>query len=139
MIELSRDRCLQRLAEHHFGRVVVTGSGADRRPVVRPVNYAYEPNSHSIAFRCAEGSKFYELARNREACFEIDEADEDHQTGWSVIIYGMTEVVGAPAEIRRLDALGLDSWAATQSYRWIRIRARTVTGRELQPAAGAPG
>jgi uncharacterized protein len=129
--ELTREQCLQHVADHHFGRVVVRSTGTDNPPVVRPVNYAYERDSNSVAFRCAEGSKFYALVHSTQACFEIDDADQSRRSGWSVIICGVTEPVVAPMELRRLEELALDSWAATPDPHWIRIRARTVSGRQV--------
>lgn len=131
LTELTREKCLQLVSEHHFGRVAVRSTGSDNPPVIRPVNYAYERDTNSVAFRCAEGSKFYALAHSTQACFEIDDADESRRSGWSVIICGMTESVVAPMELRRLEKLALDSWAATREAHWIRIRARTVSGRQV--------
>lgn len=132
MSELDRQQCLTLLASERFGRLAVSG-GRDV-PVIRPVNYVFDDSSQSVAFRTAEGSKFHFLARNTQAAFEVDDIDASTRSGWSVIIVGVTEEVTAPADIRRLDALGLETWAPGEKSHWVRIRARTVSGRRIIPA-----
>jgi hypothetical protein len=48
-----------------------------------------------------------------------------------VIVNGVTEEVTRPEELRRLEAAGLHTWAPGARPRWIRIRARTVSGRRI--------
>jgi nitroimidazol reductase NimA-like FMN-containing flavoprotein (pyridoxamine 5'-phosphate oxidase superfamily) len=137
MVELSRDESLRLLASHRFGRLAVgTGTGA---PLVRPVNYRFDESSQSVVFRTAPGSKFHALVHSAQAVFEIDGVDERSQTGWSVVVHGMTDEVSNWSDIRRLDALGLDCWAPGRKPRWFRIRAWTVSGRRivLTPDAGS--
>jgi uncharacterized protein len=50
-----------------------------------------------------------------------------------VIIVGVTEEVTHPTELRRIESLGLDSWAPGHHDHWIRIRANTVSGRRIAP------
>jgi uncharacterized protein len=125
--DLSRDECLRLLAAHNFGRLAVTMD----TPVIRPVNYAFDERSQSVVFRSAAGSKFHALLLQGNAAFEIDGIDAGARTGWSVIIVGMTEEITNPTEIRRLDRLGLEHWAPGPKPHWMRIRAWTVTGRQI--------
>src|SRR6185312_11251762 len=104
---LSRDECLRRLADHHFGRLAV----AMDTPVIRPVNYAFDEPSQSVVFRTAAGSKFHALLLQANAAFEIDGIDLGARTGWSVIMVGMSEEITNPTEIRRLNRLGLAHFA----------------------------
>jgi uncharacterized protein len=127
---LSRDECLQLLAANSFGRLAVTME----TPVIRPVNYAFDERSQSVVFRTAAGSKFHALLLQANAAFEIDGVDADARTGWSVIIIGMAEEITNPSEIRRLERLGLDHWAPGAKPYWMRIRAWTVTGRQIVAA-----
>ena len=124
---LSREECLRLLAEHNFGRLAVTME----TPVIRPVNYIFDERSQSVLFRSAAGSKFHALLLQANAAFEIDGIDSGSRTGWSVIIVGMAEEITNPSEIRRLDRLGLEHWAPGPKPHWVRIRAWTVTGREI--------
>jgi nitroimidazol reductase NimA-like FMN-containing flavoprotein (pyridoxamine 5'-phosphate oxidase superfamily) len=127
---LSRDECLQLLAANNFGRLAVTME----TPVIRPVNYAFDERSQSVVFRTAAGSKFHALLLQANAAFEIDGIDADARTGWSVIITGVAQEITNPSEIRRLDRLGLDHWAPGAKPYWMRIRAWTVTGRQIVAA-----
>ncbi len=133
--ELSRSECLELLAQSVIGRVVVS-IGAGDRPVIRPVSYAFDDVSQSVVFRSVEGSKLYALLHSVRACFEVDAIDPVSRSGWSVIIEGVTELVTQPVEVRRLEGLSLESWITEGADRWIRIRARTVSGRRIAPAPG---
>jgi uncharacterized protein len=137
-LDLSRAECLQLLAAHRFGRLAVALT--DGAPVIRPVNYVFDNSSQSVVFRTSHGSKLHAVLQVREAAFEIDGVDEDSRTGWSVIVHGAAEEVTNQAEVRRLGTLGVIPWAAGRKGHWVRIRARTVTGRRIgyaPPAAGA--
>jgi uncharacterized protein len=133
MLVLSREECLALLASHHFGRLAV----AIDSPVIRPVNYVFDERSQSVTFRTADGSKFHAMLINGNAAFEIDGIDPGSRTGWSVIIVGMTEDVTSPSEVRRLDHLGLETWAPGRKAHWMRIRAGTVSGRRIALSPGA--
>ena len=130
MRELAREECLCLLAAHHFGRMAVSmGTGP---PLIRPVNYLFDERSQSVVFRTAPGSKFHALIHSADAVFEIDGIDERMQMGWSVIIRGVVEEVTNPSELRRLDALGFESWAPGPKPHWFRIAAWTVSGRRIE-------
>lgn len=131
-IELSRAECLELLDAGSFGRVVVT-VGADHRPLIRPVNYVFDRASQAVTFRTAEGTKLHALVRSSSACFEIDAVDFEMRGGWSVIVYGVTELIVDPSEIRHLERSALDSFAPGPGAQWIRVRASTVTGRRILP------
>jgi uncharacterized protein len=130
MLELSRDECLALLGAGGFGRLAVAGGGP--APVIRPVNYVFDRTTQSVVFRTAPGSKFHSLVRASHAAFEVDSVDVIARTGWSVIIVGVTEEVVVPTEVRRLGELGLDPWGPGDKHHWVRIRARTVSGRRIE-------
>jgi uncharacterized protein len=135
MLELSREECLRLLASHSFGRLAVKmGEGP---PVIRTVNYVFDEPSQSVVFRTAHGSKFHALLRSAHAAFEIDGLDEASRTGWSVIIHGVTDEITNPNEVRRLDSLGLETWAPGRKAHWVHIRAWTVSGRRIVLAGDA--
>lgn len=133
--DLRRDECLRLLGAATIGRVVVVRRAEDT-PVIRPVNYAFDIASQSVVFRCLPGTKFASLVRAARASFEIDDIDADRRSGWSVIVAGMTEVVTHPVEVRRLEAIGLDSWITGENAQWVRIRARVISGRRLGATVG---
>lgn len=140
LLELTRQECLELLAAGGFGRLAVNGGGP--APILRPVNYVFEPHSQSVVINTTEGSKLHSLLRETHATFEVDAVDPTTRTGWSVIIVGVTEALRKPAEIRRLEALELHSWAPGDKPHWVRIRAWTVSGRRLvdlpEPPASSP-
>jgi nitroimidazol reductase NimA-like FMN-containing flavoprotein (pyridoxamine 5'-phosphate oxidase superfamily) len=127
---LSRVDCLRLLADNGFGRVVLAAASG-HTPIIRPVNYRFDERSQSVVFRTGRGSKFHALTNSSHACFEIDAFDPRAGVAWSVIIAGMTEEVTGAGEISRLDGLGLEQWARGERPHWIRIHARTVSGRQI--------
>lgn len=135
LLEISRRECLELLGSARFGRLAVSGSGP--APVVRPVNYVFDPHSQSVVINTAEGSKLHFLLRETHATFEVDAIDPTTRTGWSVIIEGVTEALTKPEEVRRLAALEPDSWAPGVKSHWVRIRAWTVSGRRLTQVSNA--
>jgi nitroimidazol reductase NimA-like FMN-containing flavoprotein (pyridoxamine 5'-phosphate oxidase superfamily) len=132
LVELTRAECLSLLAATGFGRVAAI-AGRDR-PMIRPVNYAFDGPSQSVVFRTNDGTKFHAIVRSTRASFEIDRIDAKTRTGWSVIITGVTEEVTRPSEIARLERLGLDPWAPGSRPHWIRLAARIVSGRRIVSA-----
>jgi nitroimidazol reductase NimA-like FMN-containing flavoprotein (pyridoxamine 5'-phosphate oxidase superfamily) len=130
LTELDRPACLERLADGSFGRVVAALPNGT--PVIRPVNYVFDPGSQSVLIRTHPGSKLYALLHCERATFEIDAAGADTRTGWSVIVNGVVEEITEPGELRRIETLGAETWAPGSAMRWIRIRAFSVTGRQLE-------
>ena len=130
---LNRQECLELLGVSRFGRLAVSIPG--KPPVIRPVHYVFDQPSQSVVIRSIRGSKLGALLRHQQAAFEIDGIDETGTTGWSVIITGGTEEITGRAEIERLLASGLESWAPGDSHTLVRIRAFTVTGRRVTRAS----
>jgi uncharacterized protein len=129
MLDLPRAECLRLLAAHRFGRLAV--ALAEGAPLIRPVNYIFDEPSQSVVFRTSSGSKLHALLQVGEAAFEIDGVDEGSRTGWSVVLHGVAEQVSNQTDVRRLDSLGIAPWAPGNKRHWVRIRARTVTGRRI--------
>lgn len=136
LLELPREESLRLLAAHGIGRVVVATSAG--RPVIRPVNYVFDPVTQSVVFRTSPGSKLYALRHRRHASFEIDGVDEGPRAAWSVIVSGVTSEITDARELRRLAGLGLSSWAPGPMPHVVRIRAWTVSGRRVQPQLPPP-
>jgi nitroimidazol reductase NimA-like FMN-containing flavoprotein (pyridoxamine 5'-phosphate oxidase superfamily) len=139
MLELDRAECLRLLAAGTVGRIAVNAPHRPQ-PVIRPVNYVFDEPSQSVLIRSGFGSKLFALLCAVGAAFEIDGIDPVGRVGWSVIIQGITEEITNPAELQRIEALGLEPWAPGHKDHWIRIRARTVSGRRIVAGADrAPG
>ncbi len=134
--ELTREECLRLLASQHLGRLVVSTTGGP--PVIRPVNYVFDTRSQSIVFRSAPGLKLQALRHAFDAAFEVDGIDARTQTGWSVIVRGVTDEITDQAEVRRLGNLGFEPWAPGSKPHWVRIRAWTVSGRQILARPATP-
>jgi len=65
--------------------------------------------------------------------FEVDGFDEDQRAGWSVVARGKATTVEEPAQLARLEALGVSPWAdlAERSH-WVRIRPHLMTGNSRE-------
>ncbi|HET9720977.1 MAG TPA: pyridoxamine 5'-phosphate oxidase family protein [Solirubrobacteraceae bacterium] len=129
IFELTRRESLDLLATCHVGRLAVHGGGV--APIVRPLNYVFDPRAQAVVFRTAHGTKMHSLLHETHATFEVDEFDPDTQTGWSVLITGVTEPLVRRDDIRRAEALGLEPWVTGERTNWVRIRAWTVSGRRV--------
>jgi uncharacterized protein len=130
---LTRPECLALLAANDFGRVVISG-GVGQVPLIRPVGYRFDEGSQSIVFRTLEGSKFHMLGHGARACFEVDAVDPEAESGWSVIVIGTVERITRAAEVERAARRDLRTWPDGTGVHWMRIRARTVSGRRLAPS-----
>jgi nitroimidazol reductase NimA-like FMN-containing flavoprotein (pyridoxamine 5'-phosphate oxidase superfamily) len=107
----------------------VAGSGV--APVIRPVNCRFDERSQSVVFRASDGSKLAALLGSAQAAFEIDEIDSSARRGWSVVVTGVTEEITDAGELKRLGTIGIESWPEDSAGHWIRIRARSVSGRTI--------
>jgi nitroimidazol reductase NimA-like FMN-containing flavoprotein (pyridoxamine 5'-phosphate oxidase superfamily) len=130
MLDLDRPECLRLLAATGVGRIAVSVTEWDD-PVIRPVNYVFDTSSQSVLICTAPGSKLHAILRSARAAFEIDGIDPAGHVGWSVIIVGVSEEITNPAELRRVESLGLEPWPPGHKGHWIRIRANTVSGRRI--------
>ena len=129
LVALDREECIRLLASQSLGRLAVNAPGW--APVIRPVNYAFDPSSQSVVFRSARGSKLTALALSAQAAFEVDDFNPSGRAGWSVIVIGRAEEVTEPVEAARLEQLGLCSLAPGAEPHWIRIRTSVVSGRRI--------
>ena len=123
---LDRDRCLELLAEACVGRIAVVVNGV---PEITPVNYALLDGD--VVFRSGAGTKLHAALLSQPVSFEVDRIDEEHRTGWSVLISGNSSVVEDPDEIARAEALDIDTWAPGTRDDFVRVRADLVLGREI--------
>lgn len=124
---LSHEECLRRLNSARVGRVAFVENG---EPIILPVNHVVD--GESVVFRTALGAKLAAAEDGVPAAFEVDAYDVDRWAGWSVVIRGVASVVEDPAEVARLATLGVSPWAnLVERKNWVRIRAYSLTGREI--------
>jgi uncharacterized protein len=82
---LSREECLHLLASRAIGRYAFVESA--RALDVVPVNYVTRPDG-SVLFRSGPGPKLSAADRHDVVAFQVDDIDEPHHTGWSVLVVG---------------------------------------------------
>ncbi len=124
---LSNQECLLRLRAAPLGRIAFM-SGGD--PVILPVNHGMDGDT--IVFRTNPGSKLFAADNELSVSFEIDGSDPDQRSGWSVVVSGVATRVEDPADIARLNLLGIEPWAnVVERMYWVRIRTYMLTGRQV--------
>ena len=124
---LPSDVCWGLLAEMPVGRVAFVHAG---EPVILTVNFGVD--GQSVVFRTASGSKLDNAIMERPTAFEADAWDADKQRGWSVLVRGISTEVLDPAEVARLEALGVTPWAqAVPRDTWVRLIPTEITGRRI--------
>jgi nitroimidazol reductase NimA-like FMN-containing flavoprotein (pyridoxamine 5'-phosphate oxidase superfamily) len=125
---IGSEECDALLGSQRVGRVGVCGA----RPGVFPVLYGLLDGD--VVFRTAPGEKLIAAALEREVVFEIDSFSIPERTGWSVNVLGVAAEIVHPAELGRAQALDLPAWAGDARDRYVRIRAREVSGRRIVPS-----
>jgi uncharacterized protein len=123
--ELPVEACLELLERSYLGRI---GFVRDGVPQVFPVNYRLHEGA--IVFRTDRGG-FLDAVHLTHVAFEVDDADLETHTGWSVIVQGKAEEVWEPDELDRMRELPLRPWAPGDRDHYVRILPRTITGRRL--------
>jgi nitroimidazol reductase NimA-like FMN-containing flavoprotein (pyridoxamine 5'-phosphate oxidase superfamily) len=131
MEHLSVARCWELLASTPVGRIGVL---YDSAPEIYPVNHAVV--DQTVVFRTDVGSKLSALDRSPAVCYQIDGIDAEHLTGWSVLVKGRASVVREGAEVRYLEAQGLQHWSLGHKAHWVRIVPAEVTGRQIWSRPG---
>jgi hypothetical protein len=96
---------------------------------VELVNFALDRGE--IVIRTARGGKLAAAARGAVVAFEADSLDPAQRAGWSVTAIGPSQEVTDPAEVARLQTIGLSSWAPGTRDHFIRITPVILTGRHL--------
>jgi uncharacterized protein len=128
---LPRDECLSRLGAARVGRVAFVSQGD---PVILPVNHGMD--GESVIFRTSSGSKLLASDSELPVAFEVDGYDPDRRSGWSVMVRGVACTVEEPAEVARLNLLGVWPWAdLVERTFWVRIRTYSITGRQVVHAS----
>jgi nitroimidazol reductase NimA-like FMN-containing flavoprotein (pyridoxamine 5'-phosphate oxidase superfamily) len=128
---LGPQECWRLLRSHQLGRI---GIVVDGEPAILPVNYA--AHGRTIVFRTAGGTKLDAVTTWPAVAFELD-GTTGGRGGWSVLAVGPAEEVHGGAELRELEALGLEPWAPGTKLHWVRITPRRVSGRRLPAPKGS--
>lgn len=133
---LGREECVRLLAQRSFGRLAFLDH-VGVLPMVIPVNYVLVDGE--ITFRTGPGSKLGIALRGEPVAFEVDGLDPDRELGWSVVVRGFAQLVTDAGDLARVQELELRAWAPGDKPHYVRIEARRVSGRRIDPApAEAP-
>jgi len=130
--QLSRDECLRLMESVSVGRIIYTRRAL---PAVELVNFALDHGD--VIIRTDSGGKLAVATQHAVVAFEVDRLEEDQQAGWSVTAIGQSREVTDPAEIGRLQEIGLTSWAPGLREHFIRISPEILNGRRLR-VSGQP-
>jgi uncharacterized protein len=127
---LTREECLQLLADEHVGRLAVIVGG---RPEIFPINYVLD--GEAVVFRTNSGTKL-EGTTHGEVAFEVDLTHGPSGSGWSVVVHGVAQEVTAldrPDLSERLHSLPLGVWAGGERPHLMRIAPSQISGRRVGP------
>lgn len=123
--DVPRDECEALLAAQRAGRVAWNVPDG---PHVLPVTYGVYAGD--IVFRTSPHGVLAQLDNPTIVAFEIDDLDQAHRSGWSVVARGRARGIGAPHELVRLwTQPGIVPWAPGIRNLWIGISIRTISGR----------
>jgi nitroimidazol reductase NimA-like FMN-containing flavoprotein (pyridoxamine 5'-phosphate oxidase superfamily) len=126
ILRMDDHECWRFLERHWLGRVALIHLD---QPAVFPVTYVVDRGA--IVFRTAPGTKLALAAIGAPAAFEVDEASKLLETGASVVVHGNLREVTDRAERARLGQLPLRTWAPGDRDHFVRVEARSVSGRRL--------
>ena len=126
--EIPRDECEALLGDQSTGRVAWN---APDGPQILPVSYGIYAGD--IVFRTSPYGALAQLTRPTLVAFEIDDIDQAHGSGWSVLVRGRAKAVMAPHELVSLwTQPGIVPWAPGIRNLWIGISVTTISGRRVR-------
>lgn len=129
------EECYRLLATQEIGRI---GVNAEHYPLILPVNYALDGTT--IVFRTGSGV-ILQAAEHANVTFEVDLVDRSTRSGWSVLVRGQAEAVGAAHRdelVASTRATGVEPWAPGDRGNWLRLIAHDVSGRRIVPGELPP-
>jgi hypothetical protein len=134
---LTEAECLALLGTVLVGRIAFTQGAL---PAVQPVAFAL--GDGELFIPTDPGSKVAAASRGAVVAFEVDDVDAGALTGWTVTVIGASRVISDPADVRRLDELGVQPWPPADAHCYIGILTQLVRGRRIgrrrTPVDGVP-
>ena len=126
-VAMSSRQCREQLRGQTVGRLAWQAADG---PQILPVSYAC--HGDNLVFRTSPYGVLSELVRPTDVALQIDELDQHHRTGWSVLVQGRAEAVAESAELVQLWAIDqMAPWAPGVRNLFIQISPRRTTGRVL--------
>jgi len=133
-VDQQRDPWLTELGEAEFWALLVSGSVGrvgfrdDDGPVVLPVNYVVD--GETVLFATASYGRMARYLRDEPVAFEVDAAEPQTHSGWSVLVRGNASFVDY--EDLPEDAAGRPApWPRGARTLFVRVTPTSVTGRRL--------
>lgn len=122
---IPEEECLRLLATQAIGRVAVAELNA--APLVVPVNFVLD--GRDVIFRTEYGTKFRRAVLSEQpVSFEVDGIDPGRRSGWSVLL----ECEATETDPAELGHLSLEPWAPGAKPHWVRLTARSISGRRIR-------
>lgn len=127
LARLDRATCLELLASRRTGRLAyVARAGV---PDVVPVNLALDGDR--LLVRSGPGPKLQAAERGDVVAVEVDDIDESHRTGWSVVVAGRASRLHTNDVARLPEDLLPEVWARGPRSSVIAVALTRVEGRRL--------
>ncbi|AUN41908.1 hypothetical protein ASU32_19465 [Tsukamurella tyrosinosolvens] len=128
---MSEQEAWQTVRAHRRARLVVA---IDGRAEIFPIDYSVNRDL-SIAFLTSPGRKLDCLEINPDCLLEIDVADDDHETAWSVIVRGAANRDVADDALARAMDGGAQTSLDYPKYDVVTITPTEISGRKFRLAA----
>lgn len=128
--DFSPEESWQHLRSGTVGRLVTVVAG---RPDIFPVNYVVDDGV--VVIRTSEGTKLAGAISSAEVLFEVDATDDEHHTGWSVVVRGTAREPRRLEQVMHDEDLDLRPWARPAAkQRFIEISPAEISGRAVGEA-----
>lgn len=124
---LSDERCWALLGSSGIGRLVFD---TDEGPTALPANFAVK--DALVYIRTQAGSVIDGISSDSVVSFEVDQVDDAMRRGWSVLVRGTCEHLGASTDVGSIFGVRLDPWAGRGRDSWLRLRPTAVSGRVIE-------
>ncbi len=118
--------CLRLLKSVPVGRVAFSRNAM---PAVEPVRFAVDRGHIFIAVSLV--SALCPVLHHCVVALQADSLGDASQSGWTVTVVGNAGEVNDPGLAARLRRMGLTSWAAAETDRFMHISQGIVTGQRL--------
>lgn len=97
--------------------------------MILPVNYRVIANG--VVFRAAPGTTLSAALMRARVAFEVDEAERDGRSAWSVLIVGQATELTDDTSLRQARELGVSPWAPGEHDHFVVVPADEVSGRRF--------
>ena len=120
------EQCVELLTGHSIGRVAWQSAEGQQ---ILPVTYAWFEGA--VVFRTSPYGVLSDLIRPTDVAFEVDELDQDHHRGWSVVVHGRARAAES-GDLARMWAVGsVVPWATGTRNLFIQITPDRLSGRRV--------